>query len=97
MSEIQIAARRNLKLFLLLTFGASAIIEGFLIATHDPIESHMWLTLLLMWSPGIASILCRLRMRQGFRDVSFRWNRSRGTRATLIAWLFPLPVGMLAY
>jgi membrane protease YdiL (CAAX protease family) len=55
------------------------------------------LTVLLMWSPGLAALLTRLIRWEGLADVSFRLGGGRGAKALLLAWLFPLGVGVCAY
>lgn len=55
------------------------------------------LTALLMWTPAFASLLCRLFLKEGFADLSWRLGGKRGVYALLLAWVFPLFVGGLAY
>jgi membrane protease YdiL (CAAX protease family) len=50
----------------------------------------------LVASPCIASIVARIAMGDGFGDVSFRLGRGNG-RALLIAWLYPVLVGLVSY
>ncbi|OJF12522.1 hypothetical protein BG844_20130 [Couchioplanes caeruleus subsp. caeruleus] len=55
------------------------------------------LVLLLMWTPGLASVVLRLAGRQGFADVSFRFYLRRSWPWYLTVWLMPVAVGGLAY
>jgi membrane protease YdiL (CAAX protease family) len=88
-------ARRELTAFLVATFAISWSIAGYLISRGKQTSDQGLLALLMMWTPGLVSIACRLAMRLGFRDVSFSL---RGPpRAWLLAWLAPLAVGLLAY
>ena len=41
-------------------------------------DSSSWLVSALMWTPGAASIVARLMLREGFADVSFRVGGRRG-------------------
>ena len=52
---------------------------------------------MLSLSPGIASVLTRLVMHEGFGDVSFRLRGPRMGSAFLLALLFPFAVGAVAY
>lgn len=48
------------------------------------------LVLLLMWIPGLATLLVRLVLREGFEDVSFRLGGRTGLSALVAAYLLPL-------
>lgn len=50
-----------------------------------------------MYTPAGASIIARFALHEGFADVSFRFGGREGSRATLLAWLYPMAVGFLAY
>jgi membrane protease YdiL (CAAX protease family) len=90
-------ARRGLAIYFAVLVAGSAVLEILLIRTGDPIERHMGLVALLMWTPAFASLVARLCFREGIRDVSFRFGGRAGGRALLIAWLYPLSVGFAAY
>jgi membrane protease YdiL (CAAX protease family) len=90
-------ARRGLAVYFAGVVVASAAIEVAIYATHDPIEKHTGLVLALMWTPALASLVARLVLREGPRDVSFRLGGKRGLRELAIAWLYPLAVGFVAY
>jgi hypothetical protein len=51
----------------------------------------------LMWMPALASVITRLVMREGFRDVSLRIGGADGVRAIGMALLFPATVGVFGY
>lgn len=53
--------------------------------------------LLLMWAPGISSILARILLREGFADISLRFGCKRTLRAIPFILLLPVAVGLLAY
>src|SRR5262245_1376247 len=94
MSERTAAARRGLALFLaLVTFLTAATALG----RHLPHPHQAWWTLLLMWCPGVSSIICRLVLREGFGDVSWRLGKVQGTKALAISYVVPLSIGLLAY
>jgi uncharacterized protein len=50
-----------------------------------------------MLVPALASVVARLALREGFSDVSFRLGGRRGWRAILLALVFPVVVGLVAY
>jgi uncharacterized protein len=50
-----------------------------------------------MWCVAAASLLARMIMQESPRDISFRWNGWATTRAMLIAFGFPLIVGVVSY
>lgn len=51
----------------------------------------------LMWTPAAASVAARLCLREGFSDVSFSIGGSRGWKAILLAWIFPIFIGLISY
>ncbi|WP_458118522.1 CPBP family glutamic-type intramembrane protease [Paenibacillus sp. Z6-24] len=53
--------------------------------------------LLLMWSPGLSSLLTRLLLREGFADISFRFRGKLTLKSIPFVLLFPVIIGMLAY
>lgn len=75
----------------------SGTCEGLLLRSGDSIEKHPLLVLLLMWTPGLASIIARLALREGFADVSFGLRGGHGRRMLLLGWTWPLAVGIVAY
>lgn len=89
-------ARRGLGVYLLLVVLGSAVVQSLLISAADGITHHTGLVFALMWTPAVASLVTRLVLREGPRDVSFRLG-ANARRPLLIAWLFPLVVGLIAY
>lgn len=96
-SERRHKARRGLGLYLALTFTLSFGIEAWMIALGGPIEHHVAQVFLLMWTPTFASIVARLVLREGFSDISLRLGGKRGLTGLVVAWTFPIGVGLLAY
>lgn len=73
-------------------------VQATIIARGGKIGEHVALVIALMWSPTVAMILARLICREGIRDVSFRPGvREGGWREYLLAWLYPVAVGLAAY
>ncbi len=92
-----IRARKQLALYLALTFSISWAIQTRIFLLGGPIESHGLEVVVLMWTPGIVGLAARLLWRQGLGDVSFRIGRAGGAWPWLLAWLSPLAVGLVAY
>jgi membrane protease YdiL (CAAX protease family) len=90
-------ARLGLTVYLAVLVALSAIADTALISTHEPTDLHLGLVFFLMCSPAMASMVARLALREGIRDVSFRFGGTNGGRALITAWLFPIIVGGLAY
>ena len=47
-------------------------------------------------SPTVASVICRLVLREGFRDVSFRFGGVRTLGFVAAAVAFPVVIGLVA-
>lgn len=90
-------SRKGLLVYFSLLVAGSAVIEWLLIRTGEPIRNQIALVSLLMWTPGIASIIARIALREGFHDVSFRFGGRSIVKPMVIGWLFPLIVGIFAY
>jgi membrane protease YdiL (CAAX protease family) len=90
------SVRRRLGIFLVATFAITGAIQALIAVRGGPLEGHVLLVLAMMWTPGLVSLACRLAMREGIADVSFRLGR-RPARSYLVAWLMPVAVGLLAY
>ncbi|NJR49818.1 MAG: CPBP family intramembrane metalloprotease [Leptolyngbyaceae cyanobacterium CSU_1_3] len=86
-------ARRSLRLFLIVLVPLSIVLETLLITGR---QSFLVMAL-FAWTPAIASIMARLVLHEGFADVSFWSGGRRGLRAILIALIFPVGVGAIAY
>jgi hypothetical protein len=85
-------ARRGLAIYFAVLVPFSAVFETLMIVGGG--SSWVWA---LMWTPGAASIVARLILREGFADVSFRLGGRRGARAIVIAVLFPIVIGLISY
>ena len=93
--------RQRARLGLLVYFGVvltgSAVLQWLLLRAGDSIRNHLGLVLPLMWMPALASLVARLALREGVTDVSFRLGGGPSLRMSLIAWFYPLWVGIVAY
>ncbi len=58
--------------------------------------SPLWI-LGRMFAPAAASVVARLVLREGFADVSFRFGGRRTWKAILLAVVFPIVIGLVAY
>jgi membrane protease YdiL (CAAX protease family) len=85
-------ARRGLAIFFAIVVPLSAIFEALIIVTGN----FSWL-IPLVWVPALASVVARLVLREGFSDVSFRLGGRRGWSAIVLALIFPIVVGLIAY
>jgi membrane protease YdiL (CAAX protease family) len=65
-------ARKGLLVFFAIVALGSGVFQGLILRSGKPIGTEPWLAFGLMWTPGIASIVARLVLGEGFRDVSFR-------------------------
>ncbi len=90
-------ARKGLYIYFSVLIAGSAVLEWLLIRAGDSIRNHVPLVLLLMWTPAIASFIARIALREGFRDVSFRFGGKQTIQSSMVGWLFPLTVGTIAY
>lgn len=91
-------ARRGLAVYFGVILVGSGICEGLMIATGEPITKHVVLVLINMWMPAIASVIARVVLSEGVRDVSFRVGNARAFGSALLkAWGYPLVVGGVAY
>lgn len=90
-------ARKGLLVFFALVALGSGVFQGLLLRSGKPIGASPWLVYGLMWTPGVASIFCRLVLREGFRDVSFRLGGRAAWKAIALAWLLPPVLGGVTY
>jgi uncharacterized protein len=49
------------------------------------------------FAPAAASVVARLALREGFADVSFRFGGRRTWKMILLAVIFPIVIGLVAY
>jgi uncharacterized protein len=87
----RLQARRGLALYFAVLVPLSAVFETLMILGN---LSWLWA---LMWTPAAASVVARLVLREGFADVSFRVGGSRGWKAIVLALMFPIVIGLIAY
>ena len=90
-------ARKGLLVFFALVALGSGVFQGLILRSGKPIGESPWLVYALMWTPGVASLVARLVLREGFRDVSFRIGGAQGWKAIGLAWLLPVAIGAVAY
>ncbi|MFD6157018.1 type II CAAX prenyl endopeptidase Rce1 family protein [Nocardia sp. NPDC060256] len=85
-------ARRGIGVFLVALVALSAPAMVFAVVARNDIG-----ILLLMWAPGLAALIARLILREGFGDISLRWGGRRSWWAFVIALGYPVAVGAAAY
>lgn len=85
-------ARRGIGVFLVLLVALSAPAAVLTLATRSELG-----VLLLMWAPGVAALIARVVLREGFDDISLHLGGSRGRRACLFALGYPVAVAAIAY
>jgi len=90
-------ARKGLTVFFPVLIVCSAIVEYLIVRAGDPMSNHPNLVLVLMWIPALSSAVARLSLREGIRDVSFRFGGKVGLSSIGFAVLVPLIVGTVAY
>jgi len=90
-AEAQHQARRGLALYLAAVVVLTALFDV-LVITFSP----LWI-LGRMFAPAAASVVARLVLREGFADVSFRFGGRQTWRVILLALVFPVIIGLVAY
>ena len=90
-------ARQGLAIYFPVLIATSGIVEWLIVRGGDSMQSHPNLLLVLMWMPAFSSVVARLSLREGIRDVSFRFGGKIGLRSIGFAVLMPLIVGTVAY
>src|SRR5215207_6747826 len=90
-ADAQRQARRGLALYLAAVVVLTALFDV-LVITFSP----LWI-LGRMFAPAAASVVSRLVLREGFADVSFRFGGRRTLRVILLALVFPVITGLVAY
>jgi membrane protease YdiL (CAAX protease family) len=90
-------ARQGLAIYFPVLIVTSGIVEWLIVRNGDPMQNHPTLVLVLMWMPAFSSVVARLSLREGIRDVSFRFGGKVGLRSIGFAVLMPLIVGSVAY
>src|SRR5829696_3451213 len=90
-ADIQHQARRGLVIYLAVVVVLTALFDV-LVITFSP----LWI-LGRMFAPAAASVVARLVLREGFADVSFRFGGRRTWKMILLALVFPIIIGLVAY
>src|SRR5215211_5564078 len=90
-ADAQRQARRGLAIYLAGVVVLTALFDV-LVITFSP----LWI-LGRMFAPAAASVVARLMLREGFADVSFRFGGRRSWRVILLALVFPIIIGLVAY
>ncbi len=95
--DSKVKARSGLSIFFVVLIAGSAYFEHRILALGGSIQHHLGLIAGLVWWVTVSSFVARLALREGIRDVSFRWGGAAGTRAIAVAAAMPLFVGFAAY
>ncbi|WP_254832762.1 CPBP family intramembrane glutamic endopeptidase [Haloglomus salinum] len=90
-------ARRGLILYLGLVLLGSVPLLSLIIRASTPIGQQLEYVLALMWVPALASGIARVANGEGFEDLSFRLRERTVAVRVLLAILFPVVVGAIAY
>src|SRR4029077_15146700 len=90
-------ARQGLAIFFPILIVSSGIIDWLIVRGGDAIQNQFNLVIVLMWMPALSSAVARLALREGIRDVSFRFGGKTGLRSMGFALIVPLLVGTVAY
>ena len=90
-------ARRGLVIYFAVLVIGSAVLESKILRTGESIEKVPGLILALMYIPTFASVIARFGLKEGFADISLRWGGREGNRAALLALVYPIAVGFVAY
>lgn len=91
-TDTQRQARRSLAIYFAVLVPLTAVFEAIIIITGN----FSWSSI-LMFAPAAASVVARLVLREGFADVSFRFGGRRTWKMILLALVFPIVVGLVAY
>jgi uncharacterized protein len=91
-----IADRRRARRGVLLFVGLVAVLDVLLMTVTVMTGDARWI-FALMWSVAAASVICRLALREGFRDVSFRFGGLRTLAFVVAGFAFPIVFGAVVY
>lgn len=86
--------RRRIALYLLLAFSLSSIFYALIIGTGQIKGGNLAYAVGLMWSPGIAALLCCRFSGLDYRRLGWSWGAWKWQR---MAYLVPLGYAVLAY
>ena len=90
-------SKNGLRLFFLFLLLFTALFDGLLLYTQSSTILFLINGFFVMWVPAMASGVARLLNREDWHDLSFRWRTRPIGIACLLAILFPLVIGFLAY
>ncbi len=90
-------ARKGLIIYLALIAAGSIPLMLLLAGRGMQVNEQPLLIFLLMWLPALASIIARIILKEGFKDIGFGFGGSAGWKSIGKGILFPLAVGGLAY
>lgn len=85
-------ARRGLSIFFTIVVLGSAPLQ--IDIARNGLDAARFFP--LVWIPALASIVARLALREGFSDISFRFDR-RVARSLPLGIVYPFAVGLPAY
>jgi membrane protease YdiL (CAAX protease family) len=85
---------RQIRVFLLLTLGFSAVFWACIVHTGRLGAGHGLYVTGLMWSPGVAALITRLLYQGTTRDVGWQWGR---TRYQVFSYLIPVGYAFIVY
>jgi len=88
--------RRELTVFLCLTFGLSAVFYTLIIRAGSLRGNGGIYVLALMWSPGVSALLTRLVFQHNVRGEGWTW-RCDTTRWAALAYVLPIAYATAAY
>jgi membrane protease YdiL (CAAX protease family) len=88
--------RRELTVFLCVTFGLSAVFWGLIIHAGSLRTGGGLYVLALMWSPGVSALATRLIFQRNVRGEGWGWRRDT-TRWAALAYVLPIVYATVAY
>jgi len=88
--------RRELTVFLCLTFGLSAVFYTVIIRAGSLRGNGGLYVLALMWSPGVSALFTRLVFQRNVRGEGWSWRRDT-TRWAALAYVLPIAYATVAY
>lgn len=90
-------SKNGLRLFFFFLLLFTALFDTLLLFTQSITILFLINGFFVMWAPAMASGVARLLNREDWYDLSFRWHTRSIGIACLLAILFPLVIGFLAY
>jgi membrane protease YdiL (CAAX protease family) len=90
------ADRATARLGLLLFFALAAVFDAVIVTVIAITGQVLWI-FALMWSVAAASVICRIVLKEGLRDVSFRFGGRRSLLYVVAGVLLPVVIGFVAF